>query len=148
MHPALKEIIDHPDVRHYDNPITDLLTTYYYEICHFPDSEQAGSMWPEVLTLPVEDRPDEIGRAIQCLLQAGCDLNDAADEWYPLMIPVGYCDAPMVRYLIHNGADCRRCEQSGEASPEEGEESNWYLDDLDIQALDRYLHWIAAEQNA
>lgn len=108
--------------------------TYIEDICAVRDPDG----YPVELTLPLEDRESGMLEAMDELTHTGYDL-DEGDFYNPLMISVGYADAPMTRYLLEHGAD--PCYWTGIEEEPLFMRRNYYYDDIDIAYFDeRWKH--------
>ncbi len=91
------------------NPVYEVLDQYYmtqYADYDSPEYSESDLIYDH--NVPLEKRESGILEKIEKLLAEGVDLNDAMDGDYPLENAVLNIDAPMVRYLIQHGADCRK----------------------------------------
>lgn len=103
--------------------------------------EDEEEEFPEELTMPLDERISGVFEAITWLTEQGYDLNEGEDDC-PLMMTVGYADAPMTQFLIQHGADPTKWPFM-EETPEKMR-SNYYLDDIDIAYFDE--HWPRTER--
>ena len=86
----------------------------------------------EEINLPLDKRQSGILAQMEWLLAQGANINDGG-EWLPLMLAVGNLDVAMTEYLLDHGADPN---YAGEDDGVPYGCGNYYIDDLDIAALD------------
>lgn len=120
-----------------DSVLYTFLDHYYQLIIYNPINNDEnfcddGSDYSDELLLPLEKRSYDILTKIQWMIDNGADPN-AGGDWLPLMPPVAFIDYAMTEFLLEHGANAH---YSGE---EDGEIpfgcGNYYIDDLDISAL-------------
>lgn len=97
-------------------------------ICGKYDLDAEDIAYPEELTEPMVARSSGINEAMKRIVKHGCDLNLGSIS-SPLMLSVGWCDAPMTELLLQNGADANIWAEMING------ECNYYLEDLDIAYL-------------
>ena len=114
--------------------VYSLIDSYYMCVVGDIDAEDSDPEppFPEELLQPVEDRESGIGPALIKLLDKGHNVNASDGDFNALMLAVGSGDAPMVRFLVHHGADANSWPNMEESSPWEG---NYYLDGIDINYM-------------
>ena len=123
------------------------LDHYYQLIVYSPiigaenEYKDDGSI-SETLLLPLSKRPYNIEEKMNWLLEHGADPN-AGGEYLPLMLPVSYLDFAMTEFLLNHGASAHyNGSDKGEIPFGCG---NYYIDDLDITALNYSLDGNATE---
>lgn len=111
---------------YYDEYIDGCLDNDY-----FCDDEED---FPEELTKPLAERTSGVYEAITWLVENGYDFDEGESDC-PLMMSVGYADAPMTQFLIQHGANLTKCPFIDERV--EITQSNYYLDDIEYAYYDR-----------
>ncbi len=137
--PKLKAILNQIDCSELKTAcVYHLLNTYYQfvigkadEIADLDDLDN-DDPFPAEFVQPIESRSSGIGIALSQLLDSGHDANSSDGCFNALMIAVGSGDAPMVHFLIQNGADAHSWPDMDEDPPT----GNYYLDDIDIHFMD------------
>ncbi len=102
-----------------------VLNTYYRLWMEIIETDE----FPDEFTTPLIERESGIYEAVKWLSDNGFDMNEGQDDT-PLMISVGYADAPMTEFLLKNGADANRW--AGKDETPEDMRGNYYLEDIDI----------------
>lgn len=114
-----------------DEAISNYLSAYYD--VYIREKEKACDRFGELeLADPLEERESGVSEGLKRLLEAGFDPN-AGEVFNPLMMAVGWSDAPMTKYLIENGADANYW--PGMDEEPECMRYNFYLEEIDIAFL-------------
>ena len=118
------------------NQLIYLLDNYYqcviYNIDELTDDEiyeKDDEFFPEELTLPLENRKSGILEALNLVLNINPNVNENTGSENALMVAVGNSDSFIVEYLIAKGANPLKWPNLEE------DETNYYLDDLDIHYM-------------
>ncbi len=140
LNPRLDAFLHEADGHKMDTAaIYELIDTYYQQVVYIsPEADDiADGSFSEELKQSVEDRASGIMLALMQLINAGHDVNGTNGCFNAMMLAVGYGDAPMVQFLIENGADVNTWPDMEELS--EGMPDNYYLEDIDIHFMDECL---------
>lgn len=124
-----EEVTNGSDINYLNNGVSyvsGFLDIYYDDI--YADAER--DKFALILQDELKDRNKELLEILDWFCKNKADLN--AGEELPLMLAVGNADAPMVEYLILQGANIYYTPYDNSGIPE----SNWYMEDLDVQAMD------------
>lgn len=113
------------------------LGEYYSEVQSGNANDERWHVGGE-LALPLQERKSQVYEHLQWFAENGADFA-AGEEDFPLMSAVGLADAPMAEFLLAHGAD------PFYDSKESGGCGNWYVEELDIIALNLSLEGDASE---
>ena len=115
---------------------------YYYQLIVYSpiigdenEYKDDGGISSELL-LPLSKRAYNIKEKMNWMLEHGADPN-AGGEWLPLMPPVAYLDFAMTEFLLNHGANAHYVGSDDGDIPFGC--GNYYIDDLDITALNYSL---------
>lgn len=118
--------------------VFDLIDAYYQRVVDNSDEENKGSdlyndgLFPAELKQPVNERKSGICDAILYLLGKGCNINKAKGGFNAMMLAVGAADAPMVEFLLKNGATVHEWPDM----TDDPNSQNYYLESIDLG----YMH--------